>query len=89
MRDDIDEFMEMVGTGHIEQKTQNEIIDFLGYITSHPDTIKVGAHHDASILIELYEDWKWDRERGYRNPHTSVGCNTVSPTSSATNWNWG
>jgi hypothetical protein len=67
---DLQEFFDIVGTNCIEKGAEKEIMDFLGFITSHPDTIKIGSSHDASIVVELYEEWKWQRERGLRNPHT-------------------
>ena len=66
---DLDEFYNIIGTNYVGERTEKEIIDFLVFITSYPDPIKIGANEDASILLELYNDWKDQRKRGLRNPH--------------------
>jgi len=66
---DLDEFYNIVGTNHLGERAEREIIDFLVFITSYPSIIKIGASEDASGLLELYNDWKDQRKRGLRNPH--------------------
>ena len=55
---DIEEFMDVVGTGHIDNKTEVVIFDFLGYLTTREEGIRVGADYNPTPLLECYKQWR-------------------------------
>jgi len=64
MSNDIEEFFDRVGTGHIDNKTEIAIFDFMGYLTTRPGEIRVGAAYNPTPLLNQYKDWKGSRGQG-------------------------
>jgi hypothetical protein len=64
MSDDMEEFFDRVGTGHIDNKTDIAIIDFMAYLTTRQTEIRVGAAYNPSPLLDYYKAWKESRGKG-------------------------
>jgi len=64
MSDEIEEFFDRVGTGHIDNKTEIAIFDFMGYLTTRSSETRVGAAYNPTPLLNHYKDWKRSRGQG-------------------------